>query len=29
MAIWWGIGQTVAGLFAWAYIREYLNRKSV
>jgi MFS family permease len=29
MAIWWGIGQTVAGLFAWAHIREYLNRKSV
>lgn len=25
MAIWWGIGQTAAGLLAWAFIREYLS----
>lgn len=22
MALWWGIGQTVAGLFAWGFMRE-------
>ena len=22
MAVWWGLGQTIAGLFAWAFIRK-------
>jgi len=23
MAVWWGVGQTVAALFAWAFIRKF------
>lgn len=23
MALWWGVGQTVAGLMAWGFMREY------
>ncbi|KAK6369590.1 Filamentous Growth Regulator [Exophiala oligosperma] len=25
MAIWWGVGQTIAGLLAWAFIREFIQ----
>lgn len=25
MAAWWGVGQTIAGVFAWAFLRESIS----